>query len=151
MTRALLFILPLLLMFHNAGSLAEGRFCQLIDNLAVIENRCSVLPHRLSATSTYSTTYISHSGNFGGHEYLPYFGIYNANARLYDPLLGRFLSPDPYVQAQDFSINFNRYAWCLNNPLKYTERNAGQKSVNWQFKTTDARIKPKHLYPILNF
>lgn len=32
-----------------------------------------------------------------------------------------------------------------------TERNAGQKSVNWQFKTSDARIKLKHLYPILNF
>ena len=31
------------------------------------------------------------------------------------------------------------------------ERNAGQKSVNWQFKTADARIKLKHLYPILNF
>lgn len=32
-----------------------------------------------------------------------------------------------------------------------TERNAAQKSVNWQFKTADARIKLKHLYPILNF
>ena len=32
-----------------------------------------------------------------------------------------------------------------------TECNAGQKSVNWQFKTNDARIKLKHLYPILNF
>jgi hypothetical protein len=32
-----------------------------------------------------------------------------------------------------------------------TERNAGQKSVNWQFKTADARIKLKQLYPILNF
>ena len=32
-----------------------------------------------------------------------------------------------------------------------TERNATQKSVNWQFKTVDARIKLKHLYPILNF
>jgi len=32
-----------------------------------------------------------------------------------------------------------------------TERNDGQKSVNWQFKTADARIKLKHLYPILNF
>ena len=31
------------------------------------------------------------------------------------------------------------------------ERNANQKSVNWQFKTADARIKLKHLYPILNF
>ena len=32
-----------------------------------------------------------------------------------------------------------------------TERNAAQKSVNWQFKTADARIKLKHLYPTLNF
>ena len=39
----------------------------------------------------------------------------------YDPALGRFLSPDPYVQAPDFSQNFNRYAYCLNNPLKYTD------------------------------
>ena len=31
------------------------------------------------------------------------------------------------------------------------ERNAGQKSVNWQLKTADARIKLKHLYPTLNF
>ena len=35
--------------------------------------------------------------------------------------LGRFLSPDPYVQAPDFSLNFNRYSYCLNNPLKYTD------------------------------
>lgn len=41
----------------------------------------------------------------------------------------------------------------LNEELKawHKERNTNQKSVNWQFKTTDARIKLKHLYPILNF
>jgi hypothetical protein len=43
------------------------------------------------------------------------------NARLYDPALGRFLSPDPYVQAPGFSQSFNRYAYCLNNPLRYTD------------------------------
>ncbi len=31
------------------------------------------------------------------------------------------------------------------------ERNAKQKGVCWQFTTDDARIKLKHLYPILNF
>ena len=36
---------------------------------------------------------------------------------------GRFLSPDPYVQSPDFSQNFNRYSYCLNNPLKYTDEN----------------------------
>jgi hypothetical protein len=43
------------------------------------------------------------------------------NGRVYDPLLGRFLSPDNYVQMPDFSQNFNRYAYCFNNPLVYTD------------------------------
>ncbi len=43
------------------------------------------------------------------------------NGRLYDPQLGRFLSPDNYVQQPDNSQNFNRYSYCLNNPLKYND------------------------------
>lgn len=58
---------------------------------------------------------------FTGHEHLTWFGLINMNARLYDPLLGRFLSPDPYVQAPDFTQNFNRYSYALNNPLKFTD------------------------------
>ena len=58
---------------------------------------------------------------YGGHEMLPEFGLINMNGRLYDPALGRFLSPDNYVQLPDFSQSFNRYSYCLNNPLKYTD------------------------------
>ena len=58
---------------------------------------------------------------FCGHEHLTAFGLINMNARLYDPVTARFLSPDPYVQAPDFSKGFNRYSYCLNNPLKYTD------------------------------
>ncbi|MFZ5431612.1 MAG: RHS repeat-associated core domain-containing protein [Bacteroidota bacterium] len=58
---------------------------------------------------------------FTGHEWLPWFNLYNMNGRLYDPVVGRFLSPDNYVQMPDFSQNFNRYSYCLNNPLKYTD------------------------------
>jgi hypothetical protein len=32
-----------------------------------------------------------------------------------------FLSPDNYVQAPENSQNFNRYSYCLNNPLRYTD------------------------------
>ena len=60
---------------------------------------------------------------FTGHEHLPWFGLINMNARLYDPLLCRFLSPDPYVQTPDFTQSFNRYAYGLNNPLSYTDPN----------------------------
>lgn len=58
---------------------------------------------------------------YTGHEMLPEFDIINMNGRLYDPVLGRFLSPDNYVQSPYNSQNFNRYSYCLNNPLKYND------------------------------
>ena len=67
---------------------------------------------------------------FTGHEHLTWFGLINMNARLYDPLLGRFLSPDPYVQAPDFTQNFNRYSYALNNPLRYTDEAGGKASLS---------------------
>jgi RHS repeat-associated protein len=49
------------------------------------------------------------------------FSLINMNGREYDPVVARFLSPDPYVQAADYSQSFNRYSYVLNNPLKYTD------------------------------
>lgn len=60
---------------------------------------------------------------YTGHEHLREYGLINMNARLYDPEIGRFISPDPYVQQPDCSQNFNRYSYCLNNPMKYTDEN----------------------------
>jgi RHS repeat-associated protein len=71
-------------------------------------------------TSVFSFENIC-SGGFTGHEHLPWFGLINMNARLYDPAVGRFLSPDPFVQAPLFSQSYNRYTYCLNNPLSYTD------------------------------
>ena len=58
---------------------------------------------------------------YTGHEHLTMFGLVNMNARLYDPAVGRFLSPDPYVQMTDFSQNYNRFSYAMNNPLIYTD------------------------------
>jgi RHS repeat-associated protein len=55
------------------------------------------------------------------HEHLDQFGIINMNGRVYDPLTASFFSPDPYVQAPDNWLNYNRYSYCLNNPFKYTD------------------------------
>ena len=55
------------------------------------------------------------------HDHLPEFSLINMNGRVYDPLTAQFLSVDPYVQAPSDWLNFNRYAYCLNNPLKYTD------------------------------
>lgn len=55
------------------------------------------------------------------HEHLNMFGLINMNGRMYDPVLGRMISPDNFVQAPDNFQNFNRYSYCVNNPLKYTD------------------------------
>lgn len=57
---------------------------------------------------------------YTGHEHLDEMGLINMNARLYDPMLGMFISPDNYVDASN-SQDYNRYTYCLNNPLMYTD------------------------------
>ena len=48
-------------------------------------------------------------------------GLINMNARLYDPILGRFLQPDSVTQAPNDTQGFNRYTYVRNNPLSYTD------------------------------
>ena len=43
------------------------------------------------------------------------------NNRIYDPVIGRILSPDPFVQSPTNTQSYNRYSYCLNNPLRYTD------------------------------
>jgi RHS repeat-associated protein len=66
------------------------------------------------------TTWIVNRG-YTMHEHLDAFSIINMNGRVYDPLTAQFFSPDPYVQAPDNWLNFNRYSYCWNNPFKYTD------------------------------
>jgi RHS repeat-associated protein len=58
---------------------------------------------------------------FCGHEHLDYSNLINMNARLYDPTIARFLSPDPYVQLPNNTQSYNRYSYCMNSPLMYTD------------------------------
>ncbi len=66
---------------------------------------------------------------FTGHEMLPEFGgglIHMAqgqplNGRIYDPNLGRFMTPDPHIQMADYTQSYNRYSYILNNPLGGTD------------------------------
>jgi RHS repeat-associated protein len=49
------------------------------------------------------------------------FGLINMNGRMYDPVIGRVLSPDIAVQAPGYTQSYNRYSYCMNNPLRYTD------------------------------
>lgn len=61
------------------------------------------------------------------------------NGRLYDAKLHRFLQRDNYVQDPSNTQNFNRYAYVLNNPLRYTDP-SGENWLdkNWKSVVTAA-------------
>nr|NQU89657.1 RHS repeat-associated core domain-containing protein [Bacteroidota bacterium] len=54
---------------------------------------------------------------YTGHEHLKWFGLINMNGRMYDVALARFLSPDIFIQNSASTQSFNRYSYCINNPL----------------------------------
>lgn len=58
---------------------------------------------------------------FTGHEHADHVGVIHMGGRVYDPVLGRFTSPDPFVQFPDNSQAYNRYSYVLNNPLSNTD------------------------------
>jgi RHS repeat-associated protein len=53
-------------------------------------------------------------------------GLYYYNARYYDPLIGRFISPDSATPDLMNPQSFNKYTYCFNNPLKYRDPNGHQ-------------------------
>ncbi len=48
-------------------------------------------------------------------------GLYNYDARLYDPVIGQFIMADTIVPDLYNPQSLNRYAYCLNNPVKYVD------------------------------
>ena len=58
---------------------------------------------------------------YTGHEMLDGLGLINMNGRMYDPVIGRVLSPDMVVQNAGNTQSYNRYSYCMNNPLRYTD------------------------------
>ena len=55
--------------------------------------------------------------NTGTHN----LGLIYMNARYYMPEVGRFISPDTIVPEPGNPQSFNRYAYALNNPIKYND------------------------------
>ena len=79
------------------------------------------ISYRATDTDPFRSSAKDHDRGYTGHEQLDDSGLIHMNGRIYDPELGRFLSPDPVVQIPEYSQNFNRYSYVLNNPLNATD------------------------------
>ncbi|MBC3809238.1 hypothetical protein H8K52_18010 [Undibacterium seohonense] len=58
---------------------------------------------------------------FTGHEMLDALELVHMNGRVYDPLIGKFVSADPILQDPMNGQSYNRYAYVLNNPTNLTD------------------------------
>ena len=58
---------------------------------------------------------------YTGQEHMAGFGLINFNGRIYDPYQQMFVSPDPTVPHVDNTLSYNRYSFCMNNPLRYVD------------------------------
>ena len=74
-------------------------------------------------TTDFGYRNVSHTFDRGYtlHEHYDGFDLINMNGRLYDPIFGRMLSPDVVVQDNWSSQAYNRYSYCFNNPLRFTD------------------------------
>ncbi|MBN1521804.1 MAG: hypothetical protein JW928_04660 [Candidatus Aureabacteria bacterium] len=58
---------------------------------------------------------------FTGQELDDSTGLYYFKARYYDPVLGRFITPDSIVPHLFVPQSLNHYSYCMNNPVKYVD------------------------------
>jgi len=54
---------------------------------------------------------------FTGHRHDDELGLIDMRGRTYDPILRRFLQPDPVVQDAYAGQNYNRYSYVMNDPV----------------------------------
>ena len=99
---------------------------------------------RLSNWSNGLPTIISNNTRgFTGHEMLDAVGLIHMNGRVYDPLLGRFMSADPTLQYPSDMQNYNRYSYVHNNPLSLTDPSGFGflKSIKKAFKSISRAVR----------
>ncbi len=58
---------------------------------------------------------------FTGHEMLDNVELVHMNGRIYDPVIGVFLSADSFIQSPYNLQSHNRYSYVVNNPLTLTD------------------------------
>ncbi len=104
--------------FYYAYTDHLGSIMKLVDNSGNIHFSAV---YDAWGKQNVSTNTIGFNRGYTGHEHLLLFGLINMNGRMYDPVLGRMLAPDPYVADNTYSQDFNRYTYARNNPLKYTD------------------------------
>jgi len=81
------------------------------------------------AASAWTTITNTTRRGFTFHEMLDNLNLTHMNGRVYDPVLGRFLSADPFVPDPALTQSYNRYSYVRNDPLSFTDPSGFMEGV----------------------
>jgi RHS repeat-associated protein len=98
--------------YYNTDHLGSTRLVTSESGITTEEIMYKPFGEQLSETDERYT--------YNGKE-LDETGFYYYGARYYDPTVGRFISRDPLTGKKESPQTLNRYAYCLNNPLRYID------------------------------
>lgn len=76
-------------------------------------------------------------------------GLYYYGARYYDPELGRFIQADTIIPDLSNPQSYNRYAYVLNNPLKYNDPD-GHQAAPVARPAQSTQIRGVSAIPLIN-
>ncbi|MET3109515.1 RHS repeat-associated protein, partial [Oxalobacteraceae bacterium GrIS 1.18] len=91
-------------------------------------------PVSIATTKTAQINETTDNKGYTGEEQITSLELVHLNGRVYDPLVGKFLSPDPHVTDPVNGQSYNRYAYVLNNPMNLTDPTGFDHTVDdWYF------------------
>jgi RHS repeat-associated protein len=99
---------------HNA----HGDITKLVDTAGKVQNSYSY--DAFGSTTSYSEK-VGNKFRYAGEQYDSITGEYYLRARYYDPAMGRFMNEDTYKGQIENPQSMNLYAYCVNNPVIYTD------------------------------
>ncbi len=95
------------------------------NKVEVVQYRYDAWGNIISMTGSFANTVgRANPFRYRGYYYDTETGLFYVGARYYDPEIGRWLSPEPNVDAGEFDegaglLAYNVYAYCANNPVNF--------------------------------
>ena len=107
----------------------------VIDEYMNVVNRFDFDPYGNHLTTDYASGSDYRSiHRFADYKWDDISGMYNCNARWYDPAMMRFISRDPVRGGFEEPLTLHRYLYCLNDPVNRID-SSGEMSLNEQVNT----------------
>ena len=90
-----------------------GNYRDLIDAELNLDTNYTLLSEVMKTMNGQLTL----TRGFTSHEHIQEVGLIHMNARLYDPVIGRFISADTMIPDNTSPLSFNRYSYVNGNPV----------------------------------